>query len=74
MLIGAFLIGLLLNQYIDVISLPWLEQAHGSSRWWQYVSLVVILILYFSSLIRRGVRSFIAELVPNSLLKHHHHH
>jgi uncharacterized membrane protein YraQ (UPF0718 family) len=74
LLVGAFLIGLLLNQYIDVISLPWLEQEHGSNRWWQYVSLVVILVLYFSSLIRRGVRSFIAELVPNSLLKHHHHH
>ncbi|MEH6454296.1 MAG: permease, partial [Psychromonas sp.] len=74
MLIGAFLMGLLLNQYIDVISLPWLEQDHGIGRWWQYASLVVILILYFSSLLRRGVRSFIAELIPNSLLKHHHHH
>lgn len=74
MLVGAFLIGLGLNQYIDVISLPWLEQYQGDYSWWQYSSLAVILGLYLASLLRRGARRFIAELVPKSLLKQHHHH
>ena len=73
MLGGAFLIGLGLNQYIDVIALPWLDQEQGSYSWWQIASLVIILILYFSSLLRRGARSFIAELIPKSFLQHHHH-
>jgi|GEM_PF-194567 len=74
MLVGAFLIGLGLNQYIDVISLPWLKQYQGDYSWWQYISLVVILVLYLISLFRRGARHFIAELVPKGLLKQHHHH
>lgn len=73
-LVGAFLIGLGLNQYIDVVSLPWLKQYQGDYSWWQYSSLVVILVLYISSLLRRGARRFIAELVPKGLLKQHHHH
>lgn len=72
MLAGAFLIGLGLNQYIDTISLSWLQQ-QGSYSWWQVSSLVIILILYLSSLLRRGARSFIAELVPKSFLKTHSH-
>ncbi|WP_415225655.1 permease [Psychromonas sp.] len=71
---GAFLIGLGLNQYIDVISLPWLAQEEGAYNWWQLVSLILILCLYLSSLLRRGARSFIAELIPKSFLKVHHHH
>ncbi|MCP4320549.1 MAG: permease, partial [Alteromonadales bacterium] len=74
MSVGAFLTGLLLNQYIEVISLTWLEQSVADYSLWQMISLAVILVLYFSSLLRRGARSFIAELVPNSLLKAHHHH
>jgi uncharacterized membrane protein YraQ (UPF0718 family) len=73
-LVGAFLIGLGVNQYIDVVSLPWLKQYQGDYSWWQYGSLVVILVLYLASLLRRGARLFIAELVPKSLLKEHHHH
>lgn len=73
-LVGAFLIGLGINQYIDVISLPWLKQYQGDYSWWQYISLVVILVLYLTSLLRRGARRFIAELVPKGLLKQHHHH
>jgi uncharacterized membrane protein YraQ (UPF0718 family) len=71
---GAFLMGLLLNQYINVLSPAWLEQNVTDYDLWQMISLVVILVLYFSSLLRRGARSFIAELVPKSFLKHHHHH
>ncbi|WP_019616814.1 permease [Psychromonas ossibalaenae] len=71
---GAFLTGLVLNQYIEVISLPWLEQHQTGYSWWQYSSLVLILCLYFTSLLRRGARAFIAELLPKGLLKHHHHH
>ncbi|WP_022942647.1 permease, partial [Psychromonas hadalis] len=73
MLVGAFLMGLLLNQYIEVISLTWLEQSIENYSLWQMVSLAIILLLYFSSLLRRGARDFIAELVPKSFLKHHHH-
>ncbi|ABM05317.1 permease [Psychromonas ingrahamii 37] len=73
-LAGAFLIGLGVNQYIDVVSLPWLKQYQGDYSWWQYGSLVIILVLYLTSLLRRGARLFIAELVPKSLLKQHHHH
>lgn len=73
MLSGAFLIGLGVNQYIAVPPLSWLEQRGGYS-WWQVASLVIISILYLSSLLRRGVRSFVAELLPKSLLKRHHHH
>jgi len=69
---SAFLIGLGLNQYIDVIALPWLEQPQDSYHWWQLLSLMIILILYFASLLRRGARSFIAELIPKSFLTHHH--
>lgn len=72
MLSGAFLIGLGLNQYIDVIALPWLEHPQNSYHWWQLASLMVISTLYFVSLLRRGARSFIAELIPKSFLKHHH--
>jgi uncharacterized membrane protein YraQ (UPF0718 family) len=71
---GAFLMGLLLNQYINVLSPVWLEQNVTDYGLWQMISLAVILVLYFSSLLRRGARSFIAELVPKSFLKHHHHH
>ncbi|MFT7423112.1 MAG: uncharacterized membrane protein YraQ (UPF0718 family), partial [Psychromonas sp.] len=73
-LVGAFLIGLGVNQYIDVVSLPWLKQYQGDYSWWQYGSLVIILVLYLASLLRRGARLFIAELVPKGLLKEHHHH
>jgi len=74
MMIGAFLTGLLLNQFIEVLSPTWLEQSIGDYSIWQMASLVIILVLYLSSLLRRGARSFIAELVPKSFLKHHHHH
>ncbi|MEI6898170.1 MAG: permease [Psychromonas sp.] len=74
MMIGAFLTGLLLNQFIDILSPTWLEQNIEDYSFWQMISLVVILILYFGSLLRRGARSFIAELVPKSFLKRHHHH
>ena len=74
MVVGAFLTGLLLNQFIEVLSPTWLEQSIEHYNLWQMISLVVILVLYFSSLLRRGARSFIAELVPKSFLKHHHHH
>ncbi|MFT5652207.1 MAG: uncharacterized membrane protein YraQ (UPF0718 family) [Psychromonas sp.] len=73
-LVGAFLIGLGVNQYIDVVSLPWLKQYQGDYSWWQYGSLVIILVLYLASLLRRGARLFIAELVTKGLLKEHHHH
>jgi len=74
MMVGAFLTGLLLNQFIEVLSPTWLEQNIVDYSLWQMVSLAVILILYLSSLLRRGARSFIAELLPKSFLKHHHHH
>lgn len=74
MLGGAFVTGLGINQYIDAVSLPWLQQYQGDYSWWQYLSLAAILLLYFVSLLRRGARRFIAELVPKSLLKAHHHH
>ena len=69
---GAFLIGLGLNQYINVISLPWLALEQESYSWWQIASVVIILSLYLISLLRRGARNFIAELIPESFLKHHH--
>lgn len=74
MLGGAFVTGLGVNQYIDTLALPWLQRYQGDYSWWQYISLVAILVLYFVSLLRRGARSFIAELVPKGLLKAHHHH
>tara|TARA_R110001583_G_scaffold7720_10_gene37998 strand:- start:22632 stop:24665 length:2034 start_codon:yes stop_codon:yes gene_type:complete len=74
MTVGAFLTGLLLNQYIDVLSPAWLEQAVSDYSFWQIICLVVILVLYFSSLLRRGARRFIFQLVPKSFLKQHHHH
>ena len=74
MFVGAFLIGLSLNQYIDAFPLPWLGELVSDFSWWHYLSLVIILILYFASLLRRGARAFIAELLPKSLLVHRHHH
>ncbi|WP_354622794.1 permease [Psychromonas sp. MME2] len=70
---GAFIIGLGINQYIDTISLSWLQQ-QGNYSWWQIISLCIILTLYLSSLLRRGARSFIAELVPKSFMKIRHKH
>jgi len=74
MMVGAFLTGLLLNQFIEVLSPTWLDRDIADYSLWQVGSLAVILILYFSSLLRRGARAFMAELVPKSFLKHHHHH
>ncbi|GLS90602.1 hypothetical protein GCM10007916_16690 [Psychromonas marina] len=74
MMVGAFLTGLSLNHLIDVFTPTWLEQSIGDYSLWQMLSLGIILVLYFSSLLRRGARSFMAELVPDSLLKHTHHH
>ena len=74
MFVGAFLIGLSLNQYVDAFPLPWLGELVSDFSWWHYLSLVIILILYFASLLRRGARAFIAELLPKSLLVHRHHH
>ena len=74
MLVGAFLIGLSLNQYIDAFPLPWLAELDSDFSWWHILSLTVILVLYFASLLRRGARAFIAELLPKSLLEHRHDH
>jgi len=74
MLVGAFFIGLSLNQYIDAFPLPWLGDLDSDFSWWHTASLAIILVLYFASLLRRGARAFIAELLPKSLLEHHHHH
>jgi len=74
MTVGAFLIGLLLNQYIEILSPTWIERNVSDYSLWQMISLAIILGLYFSSLLRRGARNFIAELVPKSFLKHKHHH
>lgn len=74
MLVGAFLIGLILNQYIHVLPLPWLGEHASDFTWWHYLSLGIILILYFASLLRRGARAFIAELLPKHLLAHKHQH
>jgi uncharacterized membrane protein YraQ (UPF0718 family) len=74
MLVSAFLIGLSLNEYIDAFPLPWLGELNADFAWCHYMSLVVILVLYFTSLLRRGARAFIAELLPKSLLEHRHHH
>jgi len=74
MLVGSFLIGLSLNQYIDAFPLPWLGELVSDFSWINYVSLSIILVLYFISLLRRGARAFIAELLPKGLLKQHHHH
>jgi uncharacterized membrane protein YraQ (UPF0718 family) len=71
---AAFLIGLGLNQYIDTISLPWLVQKQESYSWWQIACVLVIFSLYLISLLRRGARRFIAELIPKSFFRHHHHH
>ena len=70
MTVAAFLIGLGVNQYIDVISLPWLEQ--DSYNWWELACALIILSLYLLSLLRRGARRFIAELIPKSFLTHRH--
>ena len=74
MFLGAFIIGLVLNQYIDVTPLTWLEQYSEGYHWWEYVSLLLISLLYLGSLLRRGARSFIAELIPKSFLQHKHTH
>ncbi|MEL0658939.1 permease [Psychromonas arctica] len=74
MLVTAFLIGLSLNEYIDAFPLPWLGELDADFSWWHFVSLAIILVLYFASLLRRGARAFIAELLPKSLLEHRHHH
>ena len=74
MLVGAFLIGLSLNQYIDAFPLPWLAELDSDFSWWHILSLTIILVLYFASLLRRGARAFIAELLPKSLLEHRHDH
>ncbi len=74
MLVTAFLIGLSLNEYIDAFPLPWLGELDADFSWWHFASLAIILVLYFTSLFRRGARAFIAELLPKSLLEHHHHH
>ncbi|TEW52620.1 permease [Psychromonas algicola] len=74
MLVGSFLIGLSLNQYIDAFPLPWLGELVADFSWWNYASLSIILVLYFASLLRRGARAFIAELLPKGLLEHNHHH
>jgi uncharacterized membrane protein YraQ (UPF0718 family) len=75
MLVGAFLIGLSLNEYIDSFQLPWLGELTPDFSWLNYISLSIILVLYFISLLRRGARSFIAELLPKDLfVRHHHHH
>jgi len=74
MFIGAFIIGLVLNQYINTTPLEWLKRETPSYHWLQYVSLFLICILYLGSLLRRGARNFIAELIPKSLLKHQHKH
>ncbi|PKF61834.1 permease [Psychromonas sp. psych-6C06] len=73
MTVGAFLTGLLLNQFIEVFSPSWIEHSIADYSLWQMISLAIILVLYFSSLLRRGARSFIAELVPKSFLKPHQH-
>lgn len=74
MLGAAFLIGLGINQYIDTISLPWLVEEQESYSWWQIACVLVIFSLYLISLLRRGARKFIAELIPKSFFRHHHHH
>ena len=58
----AFLIGLGMNQFMISNTPTWFELHQGNYSWWQYLSLALILILYFASLLRRGAR----DLLPYS--------
>ncbi|MBD1387883.1 permease [Neiella sp. HB171785] len=50
------------------------EHNQHADHWWQYVALVAITLLYTVSLLRRGARAFVAELLPTNNGHHHKHH
>ncbi|WP_094751337.1 permease [Psychromonas sp. CD1] len=70
----AFIVGLGMNQFLICNTQTMFELHQGNYAWWEYLSLGIILALYLGSLLRRGARDFIAELIPKGFLKGHHHH
>ncbi|SQD79534.1 permease [Moritella yayanosii] len=72
----ALLLGLGIMYWVPELPKPWLTLApHWQDDWWRYVSLVIVTVLFAISLLRRGARSFMLELVPHSFrrAKPHHH-
>ncbi|MBW8190066.1 permease [Neiella marina] len=70
------LVALLLSQLIPYwpsSELTFASERHDS-HWWHYASLGAVVLLYTISLLRRGARSFVAELLPTNHGGHHHSH
>uniref|UniRef100_UPI000380CA8B permease n=1 Tax=Moritella dasanensis TaxID=428031 RepID=UPI000380CA8B len=74
----ALLLGLGIMYWVPELPKPWLTLApHWQDDWWRYVSLVIVTVLFAISILRRGARSFMLELLPHSFRNskpHHHHH
>ncbi|GGA63403.1 hypothetical protein GCM10011369_00910 [Neiella marina] len=63
----------LLMPYWPSSTLPFDSNPHAD-HWWQYASLAAIIVLYTLSLLRRGARAFVAELLPTNGVQPHKHH
>jgi uncharacterized membrane protein YraQ (UPF0718 family) len=73
----ALLLGLAISYWVPELPKPWLTLSpYWQDDWWRYMSLAVVAILFAISILRRGARRFMLELLPHSLrqAKPHHHH
>ena len=71
----AAVLGLLVMYWVPELPKPWLTLApHWQQDWWRYLCLLIIAILFAISILRRGARSFMLELLPHSLRNRRHSH
>ena len=67
--------GWIINNVLKIDSDNLLQLDHGSANALEMVSLTIILLLVAWSLLRRGARAFVAELLPKlNLFSHNHKH
>lgn len=70
----ALILGGLVTYWVPELPKPWINLAeHWQDEWWRYVSLVIVAMLFAVSILRRGARAFMLELLPRSLRKSHNH-
>lgn len=74
MLVGAVFSGIVVNTFFGNITLPPLAELHEHTTWWRELSLLLVGLLVLGSILRRGLREFVATLNSGQAEPHDHAH
>ena len=74
MLVGAVLSGIVVNAFFADLSVPPLSEMHDHATWWRELSLLLVSLLVLGSILRRGLREFVATLSTGQAEPHDHNH